>query len=59
MVGLELITTLVTGGERGVVLKSNCPLRKACADNFIWDISDLSRFNVKIIDQEENLIQRW
>ena len=58
MVGLELITTLVPSEEREVVLKSNCPLRKACADNFILDIADLSRFNVKMIGQEDDLIHR-
>ena len=45
------MVTLVTGVERGVVLKSKYQFRKACADNFILDIDDLSRFNVKMIGQ--------
>ena len=47
MVDLEQMTDFVTGRARGVALKSNCPSRKACADNFGLDISSLSRYIVK------------
>ena len=47
LVGLELMITLVTGGSRGVALKSNCSLKKSCADIFGMDLAALSVFDAK------------
>ena len=47
MVGLELMMTLVPGGARGAALKSNCPLIKGFADNFILELASLIIFYVK------------
>ena len=51
--------TFFPGGSRGFGLKSNCPLRKAYADNFGLDFSELSRFNVKNLGQEYDPVNRW
>ena len=37
----------VPGGSRGDTLKSNFPPRKACTDNFVLYLADLSICNVK------------
>ena len=51
--------TFVSFGERRFALKSNFPLKKACADNFELDIDDLNTFIVKMLGQRNNIIQRW